>query len=289
MFKLTGVICGTLLFMSAFLLPDNRFQAWAYEETLVKDAGTYSGKVTLSGVVPPPRRFHLITFPNMEFCGTISDGNGDRLLREFHVSDKGEFKNVVVLFVGVSKGKAFNYTPELKIENCLIDPFVAPVRNNHPIKIESKDPIVHDVQTYTLKDDYTFAMFNKPMLPNSTEIKEIRFRPNHYIFRVQCGVHSYMQNWGIAIGNPYFSVTGEEGSFSIGDIPPGEYDVIAWHPLMTPVVHRVKIAPGEEKRDLFVFSSKDVVVPYHDLQTGYRFDTALIPSKMPKPTILIQR
>jgi hypothetical protein len=262
--------------------------ASGYEEEAVKNPGIYAGKVTLTGPVPPPRRFHLITFPNMEFCGTISDGKGDRLLREFNVSDMGEFGNVVVLFVAVPNGKPFNYTPELKIENCLIDPFVAPVRNNHPIKIESKDPIVHDIQTYTLKDDYTFAMFNKPMLPKATEFKQIKFRPNHYIFRVQCGVHSYMQNWGIAIGNPYFAVTGKDGSFSISDIPPGEYDVIAWHPLMKPIVHHVTIEPNSTKADSFDFDSRDVIVPYHDLQTGYRFDTALVPSKVPKPTIMTQ-
>jgi hypothetical protein len=288
MVKIRILLIEMLVFVVAILMPEIASNAWGYEEIAIKDGASYSGKLTLNGPVPPPRRFHLITFPNMDFCGTISDGNGDRILREFHVSDKGEFKNVTVLFVAVPKGKPFNYSPELKIENCLIDPFVAPVRNNHSIKIESKDPIVHDIQTYSLKDDYTFAMFNKPMLPKSTEIKDVRFRPNHYIFRVQCGVHSYMQNWGIAIGNPYFAVTGEDGSFSIGDIPPGEYDVIAWHPLMTPLVHRVKIEAKEEKRDTFVFDSKDVEVPYHDLQTGYRFDTALIPSKIPKPTILNQ-
>jgi len=285
--KKFSLFYGLIFVLLSFIcLPSSK--SWAYEEERVTNAGTYSGKVTLTGTVPPPRRFHLITFPNMEYCGTVSDGKGDRLLREFEVSDKGEFGQVVVLFVGVPKGKPFEYNPEIKIENCLIDPFIAPVRNNHPIKLISKDPIVHDVQAYTLKDDYTFAMFNKPIKPNATEIKNVKFRPNHYIFRIQCGVHSYMQNWGIAIGNPYFAVTGSDGSFSISEIPPGEYDVIAWHPLMKPIVHHVTISSNESTPDSFDFDSKDVIVPYHDLQTGYRFDTALIPSIIPKSTVLIQ-
>lgn len=263
--------------------------AGAYEETEIRDGGGYFGKVLFSGSVPPERRFHLITFPNIEFCGAISDGKGDRLLKEFQVSENGEFGKVVVLFVGIPKGKVFDYTPQLKIENCVIDPYITPVRNNHPIQIESRDPIVHDIQAYTLKDDYTFAMFNKPMLPKASETKMVRFRPNHYIFRVQCGVHSFMQSWGIAVGNPYFAVTGMDGRFSIGNIPPGEYDVVAWHPLMTPQVHHVKINSGGATEDLFQFDAKEGIIPYHDLQTGYRFDTALTPNRIPRPTIEIQR
>lgn len=278
---------GLALALLGYLLLSS-YPALAYEEVVLKNAGNYSGKVTLTGSVPPPRRFHLITFPNMEYCGTISDGKGDRLLREFNVSEKGEFGQVVVLFVAVPHGKPFDYTPEIHIENCLIDPFIAPVRNNHPIKLVSKDSVVHDVQAYTLKDDYTFAMFNKPMRPFASETKEVKFRTNHYIFRIQCGVHSFMQNWGIAIGNPYFAVTRSDGSFSISDIPPGEYDVVAWHPLMKPMVHHVRIEANSTTPDSFDFDSKNVIVPYHDLQTGYRFDTALIPSIIPKPTIMTQ-
>jgi len=29
--------------------------------------------------------------------------------------------------------------------------------------------------------------------------------------------------------NPYFSVVGADGTFSIGDIPAGEYKVMMWH------------------------------------------------------------
>jgi len=259
-----------------------------YEEIQVKSGGTLTGNVTLKGAPPPSRRFHLVTFPNLDYCGTISNGKGDRILQEFTVSKEGNLKDVVILFLGVEKGKAFPFTPEITLENCVITPFVTPVRNNHPLNIISHDPIVHDIQGYTLKDDVTFQMFNKPMPPKESAVKQIKFRPNHYIFRVQCGVHSYMQMWGIGAANPYFAVSGPDGSYSISDIPPGEYDVLAWHPLLKPQVRRVTISPNGQLSENFKFDSSDDIIPYHDLQTGYRFDTVLETGKVPKPTLLLQ-
>ncbi|MBI3606310.1 MAG: carboxypeptidase regulatory-like domain-containing protein [Nitrospirae bacterium] len=260
-----------------------------YEEIDVKAGGTLTGKVTLKDSPPQARIFHLITSPNMDFCGKISDGKGNRLLEEFSIDEKGGFNNVVVLIVGIEKGKPFNYTPDVTVQNCQISPFVTPVRNHHAINLINHDPVIHDVQTYTLKDQYTFAMFNKPLTPKETVVKQVKFRPGHYIFRVQCGVHAFMQSWGIGVGNPYFTVTSNNGTFSISDIPPGEYDVIAWHPLMDPSVQRIKIPSDGKIEASFEFNSQNVHIPEHDLQTGYRFDTALLPEKIPAPTILPQR
>ena len=45
------------------------------------------------------------------------------------------------------------------------------------------------------------------------------------VFAMQCGRHPYMQNWGYAIDNPYYALTDPDGSFSIGDLPPGTYRI----------------------------------------------------------------
>src|SRR3972149_2307925 len=123
---------------------------WGYEEITVTSGGTLTGKVVLKGPPPPARIFHLIFSPNIDLCGRISDGKGNRLLKEFKVAEDGGFQDVVVVVVGVKKGKKFDYAPEIKIENCRISPFVKPVRNYDPILISNKDPITHDIQGYSL-------------------------------------------------------------------------------------------------------------------------------------------
>jgi hypothetical protein len=225
----------------------------------------------------------MVFSPNIDFCSQISDGKGNRLLKEFQVSPDGGFRDVVVAVVGVPRGKKFDYTPEISLQTCQVGPFVIPIRNQHPIQIVNKDPITHDLQGYTLLDEYTFEMFNKPMVGDSTAVKQIQLRKGHYIFRTQCGVHDFMQSWGMAVGNPYFAVTGPDGSFSIPDLPPGTYDVIAWHPYMKVQAQKVTV-PSDGKVSLnFQFDASEVHVPFYNLQTNYRLQPALglIPLKPP--------
>lgn len=262
---------------------------WGYEDGAVPEGGTIGGRVTLKGSPPPARIYHLIFSPNITFCGKISDGNGNRLLREFRVSGDGGFQDVVVAVVGVPKGKPFDYTPELTIEHCRIGPFVTPIRNGHRISLINKDPIAHDVQAYTLKDHDTFAMFNKPLTPETIAAKLVDLRAGHAFFRTQCGVHDYMQSWGMAVGNPYFAVSGPDGRFTIADLPPGEYDVVAWHPHMRVRTRRVRVEPNGSVDLQFEFDAAEVKIAVHDLQTEYRLQTALVPGKRVRPDIELQQ
>jgi hypothetical protein len=271
-----------------FLILGGPSAGWGYEEITVISGGTVAGKVFLKGTPPPSRIFHMVFSPNIDFCTKISDGKGNRLLKEFRVSGDGSFQDVVVAVVGVEKGKPFNYTPEIQLENCRISPFVTPVRNRYPFSIVNKDSVVHDIQGYTIEDPYTFAMFNKPMLPESTALKEIVLRKNHYIFRTQCGVHDFMQSWGMAVGNPYFAVTGPDGTFTIPDLPPGTYDVIAWHPLMKIQAERITVASDQKVELNFEFNSSQVDIPLHALQTRYRLETALDLIQLKPPSVELQ-
>lgn len=284
----------TCLFLFIFVLFFffNGKTGWGYEEGTVTSGGTLTGKVFLKGTPPPARIYHLIFSPNIDFCIRVSDGRGNRLLKEFRVAEDGGFQDVVVAVIGVEKGKPFEHTPEIKIEDCRIAPFVAPVRNNYPISLINKDPVMHNIQGYTLTDGATFAatfaMFNAALGPENAATKEIRLRKGHILFRTQCGQHDFMQSWGMAVGNPYFAVTGPDGSFTIPDLPPGEYDVIAWHPHMKVRVGSVMV-PKEGKAALnFEFEASEVVIPLHDLQTEYRLENYLQPEHLVPPAVELQ-
>ncbi len=34
----------------------------------------------------------------------------------------------------------------------------------------------------------------------------------------------------MAVDNPYYAVTGPDGAFTIAEVPPGDYTLVAWHP-----------------------------------------------------------
>jgi len=58
--------------------------------------------------------------------------------------------------------------------------------------------------------------------------KSVRFdRPG--IVRVFCDIHSHMNAFILVFSHPFFAVTDAEGRYRLDNVPPGTYNVIAWH------------------------------------------------------------
>ena len=49
------------------------------------------------------------------------------------------------------------------------------------------------------------------------------------MFKVKCDVHPWMGAFVHVLDHPFFSVTGDDGTFTISGLPPGNYTVTAWH------------------------------------------------------------
>lgn len=43
----------------------------------------------------------------------------------------------------------------------------------------------------------------------------------------RCDAHGWMLGWIYVVDNPYYALTGTDGKFSITDVPPGEYSLVA--------------------------------------------------------------
>ncbi len=236
-----------------------------YEVKEIAGGGTVRGTVTLSGAVPDPKAYNLVIFPDPEYCGRISNGNGWRLLRDFLVNELGQVRNVVVLLEGVAEGKPFSLSvPRVEARDCRFLPFTTVVRSGHGIEVVNMDPVMHDIQAYETSTAMgTRVLFNSPLSfnrrhhrgdlhathdhrPGESLVRQFQLSKKRRTFVMQCGFHAYMQSWAIAVDNPYYVLTDENGRFSLEDVPPGTYDLRAWHPGIKQVVkQQVTIEPGE--------------------------------------------
>ena len=236
-----------------------------YEVKEIAGGGTVRGTVTLSGAVPDPKAYNLVIFPDPEYCGRISNGNGWRLLRDFLVNELGQVRNVVVLLEGVAEGKPFSLSvPRVEARDCRFLPFTTVVRSGHGIEVVNMDPVMHDIQAYETSTAMgTRVLFNSPLSfnrrhhrgdlhathdhrPGESLVRQFQLSKKRRTFVMQCGFHAYMQSWAIAVDNPYYVLTDENGRFFLEDVPPGTYDLRAWHPGIKQVVkQQVTIEPGE--------------------------------------------
>ena len=237
---------------------------WGYDVKEIAAGGTVQGTVTLSGRVPDPKAYNLVIFPDPEYCGRISNGNGWRLLRDFLVNEQGQVLNVVVLLEGVMEGKPFALSvPRVEARDCRFSPFTTVVRSGHGIEVVNMDPVMHDIQAYETSTAMgTRVLFNSPLpfnrrhrrgdlhathdhRPGESLVRQFQLSKKRRTFVMQCGFHAYMESWAIAVDNPYYVLTDENGRFSIEDVPPGTYDLRAWHPGIKQVVkQQVTIEPG---------------------------------------------
>jgi plastocyanin len=58
--------------------------------------------------------------------------------------------------------------------------------------------------------------------------KPIRF-DHPGIVRVFCDIHSHMNAFILVFSHPFFAMTDDAGRYHIDNVPPGTYNVIAWH------------------------------------------------------------
>ena len=142
--------------------------ALGYDVIDVEHGATIEGTVSLEGAVPEPKGFNLITFPDPQYCGRISNGRGWRLLHDFVVGQNGGLKDAIVLLEGVEAGKPFEVSvPLIEARDCMFQPFMTIVRNGHAVEVINMDPVMHDIQGYeTSIEAGARVLFNTPLVMN---------------------------------------------------------------------------------------------------------------------------
>ncbi len=261
----------TYLHISILIFIGWATMAQAYEVAEVRDGGTIHGTVTFSGAPPEPLQFEVEKNP--EVCGQ------KRNLVKVETQD-GFLQGAIMILEGVEAGKpfakqelpgahpgkgSFQYTGgeklglRVKAENCNFGPFTGVLTPDEAVRFGNKDSIKHVLHTFVsldTKGSVLRTLHNRDIHPDgefertfdSGKVKESR------VVRLTCNRHDFMQNWLYVVNNPYFATSDENGNFSIDNIPPGQYILKAWHPLLSLQEQEVQVTPGRALGIDFAFS-----------------------------------
>jgi Polysaccharide lyase family 4, domain II len=206
----------------------------AYDAVQVTDGGTIQGKVSFPGT--PPAKKKVIPTKDREACGS-SPRDVDQIL----VGPDKTVQDAVVYLQKVDKGKAWEKPgkpPEINNVKCDFNPHVQ-VMPAGDLDIVNSDPVLHNTHGFLDK----LTVFNVA-LPNEGQRIKRPLRKSGLV-RVECDAHGWMLGWILVAENPYYAMTGKDGSFTIKDVPPGAYTLVVWQEFTGPVEVPVTVKAKE--------------------------------------------
>lgn len=192
-----------------------------YKVVQLTQSGKISGTVKWSG--PMPRLASFLITKDPQVCDPDSHKRED--LERLIVGAQGGVANTVVYLKDISSGKAMDI-PEsrrfLDQKRCRYEPHILLVPQNEILQMKSSDPVLHTVHMDGA------ATFNLPFPFVDRTIQ--RSMSNTGLVNLKCnGGHVWMNAEMFVVSHPYYSVTDESGKFELDDVPPGTYEIEAWH------------------------------------------------------------
>ena len=195
--------------------------AQSYSVVTVSDGGTISGTVKWSGSMP-----HSLNFPvtkDPQICDPDSKKSVD--LERLIVGPQGGVANTIVYLKNISSGKAMDLPEQrrhLDQKHCHYLPHILLVPQGGTLDMKSSDATLH-----TIHMDGA-ATFNLPF-PFPDRVTS-RAMPSTGLVHLRCnGGHVWMNAEMMVVAHPYYAVTDESGRFEFTDVPPGTYQIVAWH------------------------------------------------------------
>jgi hypothetical protein len=187
--------------------------------TMKRGGGRISGTVRLRGIPPAEK-----PLPLDPACSAVFQG--PKTTRFYRVGkDNGLADAVVVITSGLDSGEwAPSEHPLVIAESgCLLDPYVAAVQVNQPLRIVNREKIMHNVHITSASN----GEFNRALLPGASV--ELRFDAAEWMIRLKCDLHPWEYAYVSAFPHPFFAVTDRNGDFVISNVPAGHYTVQAFH------------------------------------------------------------
>jgi hypothetical protein len=119
---------------------------------------------------------------------------------------------------------------------------------NQEIEISNSDPTNHNIHPLPAVN----REWNESQAPG-TDPRMKSFPREEIMIPVKCNIHPWMRTYIGVVSHPFFAVTGDDGTFTIKGLPPGEYTVEAWHERFDKMETKVKVGPKETGKADFTY------------------------------------
>lgn len=128
---------------------------------------------------------------------------------------------------------------ELVSQKCVFTPHVQAIVAGGALNVRNDDPVIYRSHAVDSRTGETVT--DLPFTDAGQVIPLDRQLTAPVLLEVKSTSHPWMRAWVATFDQPYFSVTGENGAFSMDGVPPGSYTLKAWHPALGVTSHPLTV------------------------------------------------
>jgi plastocyanin len=223
----------------------------ASEKPIYRPAGNEAsliGSIFVSGEPPKRYKYDMSADP---VCGRL---NHPQALTDDVLTINQGLLNVFVYMKSGEPLTAYRFeVPESEVvlerKKCHFVPHVLGVRAGQKVSYVNSDPTHHNTHP-TPKFNLEW---NQTQAPGAIPLVKAFTRPEQFI-RVKCNQHPWEQAFVGVFAHPFFAVSDHLGNYEIRGLPPGTYQLVAWHEKLGEQEMELTVAPGENRRIDFTFA-----------------------------------
>jgi hypothetical protein len=210
--------------------------------------GAISGEIHYSGPLPTPKRLPLAGFEGCLAKKSETSYDNDLLV------NGGRLRNALV-YIQEGLGNRVFAIPSTPVsinqQGCMFQPRVVDLQTYQPAVFLNGDPLLHNVRS----EPKNSKPFNFGMSGQGARVTK-RFTRSEVVIPITCDVHPWMKGYVAVLDHPYHSLTKEDGTFSIVNLPPGEYLLGVWHERLGTLSQKVSVGSKETKKVVLTFSPR---------------------------------
>ena len=210
------------------------------------DAATLTGLVKFEGAAPKMTNIQMSADPYCQSQHSSAPATEEDVV----TGPAGELANVFVYIKDI-KG---NFPPPsapvvIDQKGCQYHPHVNAVMVGQPLQIKNDDATLHNVHAMPNAN----SQFNEGQPVQGMVSTKHLDKPEMTPFKIKCDVHGWMKSYMAVMPHPFYSVSQTNGTFTISNLPPGQYTVVAWHEKYGQQEQQVTVGAKESKALNFTF------------------------------------
>jgi hypothetical protein len=212
-------------------------------------AGSITGTIHYTGKRPSPKPIDMTSDP-----ACVEAHKGKPYDESLVVSPKGMLANAFIYIKSGLEGKTFEVpaTPvTIDQAGCWFRPRVMGIQVNQVLEVINSDPVTHNIHPMAQIN----REWNHSMGPGDAPISRKFLKPEVMV-PVKCNIHNWMHAFIGVVDNPYFSVSKDDGSFEIKNLPSGTYTLGIWQEQLGTQEQQVTISPNQSSTVSITFKGK---------------------------------